>query len=413
MVKINSLQIENIKRIKSVKLEPTSNGLTVIGGDNKQGKSSVLDSICFALGGQKFKPANPKRDDSVIPGTIKIELDNGIIVERKGKKSALTVTDSTGVKAGQSLLNEFVEQFALDLPRFMQSRNKAETLLHIIGVGEELADLERDEQAAYDSRRAMGHIKDQKQKFADELQYFPDVPDDIVSASELIERQEKILLKNAENQKLRENSEALEVKHTNALVQLKTLQIEIEALEKDLIIAKKDTADLKDECTEEIKKSLADIDSINAKVRTNLDKTKAVEEAKQYGIEYGQLTTRLEQIREDKSALLNGADLPLEGLTIEQGELTYKGQEWDCMSGSEQLIVATSIVRKLNPDMGFVLIDKLEQMDMATLQTFGHWLEAEELQCIATRVSQGSECSIIIEDGQISRETPKFKEGEF
>ncbi len=59
------------------------------------------------------------------------------------------------------------------------------------------------------------------------------------------------------------------------------------------------------------------------------------------------------------------------------------------MSGSQQLQVATAIVRKLKPDCGFVLIDKLEQMDQVTLMEFGAWLEQEGLQAIATRVSTG------------------------
>ena len=69
------------------------------------------------------------------------------------------------------------------------------------------------------------------------------------------------------------------------------------------------------------------------------------------------------------------------------------------MSGSDRLKVATAIVRKLKPDCGFVLMDKLEQMDMITLKEFSEWLEKEDLQVIATRVSTGEECSIIIEDG--------------
>ena len=71
------------------------------------------------------------------------------------------------------------------------------------------------------------------------------------------------------------------------------------------------------------------------------------------------------------------------------------------MSGSDQLKVATAIVRKLNPECGFVLMDKLEQMDSDTLQEFAAWLEKENLQVIATRVSTGDECSIIIEDGMV------------
>ena len=82
-----------------------------------------------------------------------------------------------------------------------------------------------------------------------------------------------------------------------------------------------------------------------------------------------------------------------------EGELTYNGAKWDCMSGAEQLRVSAAIVRRLNPQCGFVLMDKLEQMDAATLAEFGAWLEQEGLQVIATRVSTGGECSIIIEDG--------------
>ena len=92
------------------------------------------------------------------------------------------------------------------------------------------------------------------------------------------------------------------------------------------------------------------------------------------------------------------------------------------MSGADQLRVATAIVRRLNPKCGFVLLDKLEQMDIDTLRSFGMWLEQEGLQAIATRVSTGSECSIIIEDGYIAGETaaepvkpdaPNWQAGEF
>ncbi len=40
-MKINKLEIENVKRVKAVKIEPTSDGLTIIGGKNNQGKTSV------------------------------------------------------------------------------------------------------------------------------------------------------------------------------------------------------------------------------------------------------------------------------------------------------------------------------------------------------------------------------------
>ena len=101
-IKINSLQIENVKRVAAVQLKPSENGLTIIGGNNNQGKTSVLDAIAWALGGEKYRPSEAQRKDSVLPPTLKVRMNNGLVVERKGKNSALTVTDPSGRKAGQT-----------------------------------------------------------------------------------------------------------------------------------------------------------------------------------------------------------------------------------------------------------------------------------------------------------------------
>ena len=172
-----------------------------------------------------------------------------------------------------------------------------------------------------------------------------------------------------------------------------------EAVAKDEEIAMKDTASLQDESTAELEENIANIEEINRKVRANLDKAKAEDDAKIYTNKYQELTQKLEEVRDKKKALLDDAILPLPGLSVSDGELTYKGQRWDNMSGSDRLKVSAAIVRKLNPNCGFVLMDKLEQMDLGTLREFGEWLEQEGLQVIATRVSTGEECSVIIEDG--------------
>ena len=136
-------------------------------------------------------------------------------------------------------------------------------------------------------------------------------------------------------------------------------------------------------------------------MRDNLNREKAEEDARGYREQYDALTAELEKTRQAKRDLLDGAHLPLPRLGVEDGALTYQGQRWDNMSGSDQLRVATAIVRCLKPQCGFVLLDKLEQMDLTTLREFGAWLESEGLQAIATRVSTGGECSIIIEDGYV------------
>ena len=164
-VKINSLEIENVKRIKAVKLEPSANGLTIIGGNNNQGKTSVLDAIAWALGGDKYKPTAAARDGAYTDPILHVELSNGLIVERKGKNSSLKVIDPHGNKAGQQLLNSFLSALALDLPKFMHAsdKEKAAILLQIIGIGDQLAQLEAEESRLYNQRTAIGRIADQKQ----------------------------------------------------------------------------------------------------------------------------------------------------------------------------------------------------------------------------------------------------------
>ena len=181
-------------------------------------------------------------------------------------------------------------------------------------------------------------------------------------------------------------------------------------MDEKLRVARMSAEDLHDESTAELEQNIADIEETNRKVRANLDKDKAEEDAKDYRAQYNTLTTRIEEVREQKTDLLKGADLPLPGLSVEEGELVYNGQKWDNMSGSEQLRVSTAIVRRLNPNCGFVLLDKLEQMDLDTLHEFGQWLEQEGLQAIATRVSTGDECSIVIEDGYVSRQEAPVQE---
>lgn len=407
-LKINQLEIENVKRIKAVTLIPSANGLTIIGGDNGQGKTSVIDAIAWALGGDRFKPTSPKREGSSANPTLKITLSNGIVVERKGKNSELKVTDSHGKKAGQQLLNCFIEQLALNLPKFMNAPNKekADILLRIIGIGEKLAKLEHEEQSLYNERRYVGQVSDKKRKYADEMVFYPDAPKDLVSPSELIKQQQEILARNGENARKRERASYYEYTVSTLTDEVARLQNalaakqrELEKATNDLTIAKTDAMDLVDQSTEELERNIANIEAINAKVRSNMEKAKAEDEASELERQYSDLTVKIEKVRNERYDLLNNASLPLPGLSVEGGELTYQGKKWDSMSGSEQLIVSTAIVRKLNPNCGFVLMDKLEQMDIQTLNRFGEWLTEQGLQVIGTRVSQGDECSIIIEDG--------------
>ena len=411
-VKINELLIENVKRVKAVQFEPSADGLTIIGGRNGQGKTSVLDAIAWALGGNNYKPSIPERDGALVPPNLHIELSNGLIVERKGKNSTLKVTDPNGNKSGQQLLNEFVSTLALDLPKFINGsdKDKADSLLKILGIGDVLSQLDTKENQLYAQRTEVGRIADRKKKAADEMPMYPNVPKEPVSATELIKQQQEILARNGENEQKRQNAARYERMLAEAQIAFDEAKAALQKAEQDCLTARKSAEDLHDESTAELEKNLAEIEALNIKIRANSTKEAAEIEANNLQQEYDGLTEQIESVREERNKLLDSAELPLPGLSVKDGKLIYNNMPWDGMSGSDQLKVATAIVRKLNPQCGFVLMDKLEQMDLETLQEFGAWLKQEGLQVIATRVSTGDECSIIIEDGMVKGDTEAVKE---
>lgn len=424
-VKISSLELENVKRVRAVRIEPATTGLTVIGGRNDQGKTSVLDAIAWALGGNRRRPDRPDREGAATPARLHVELDNGLVAERRGRTGALHVTDESGRKAGQQLLDEFVSQLALDLPRFMagSDADKATALLRTLGIDEELARIDGQIRGTYQDRQLAGREARSRRAHADRLPHHDDAPEEPVSVAELVREQQGILARNGERQRARARAaelarEAEQAERARDLADRRVADLEgqladareraagaraeAEAAGARALDATRSAQDLEDESTAEIEASIASVEKTNARVRENQAKAEAVEAARAAEAERDALAGRLEDLRARRRSLLDGAPLPLPGLSIdEDGRLTYRGQTWDGMSGSERMRVATAIVRATKPECGFVLVDKLEQMDPQTLAEFGAWAEDEGLQVIGTRVATDGTCDIVIEDGRV------------
>ena len=405
-VKVLCISAENFKALKAFYCEPKPEGLTVIGGDNGAGKTSAIDILAYGLGGAKYRPSNPKREGAVGDTTLHIELSNGLTVERKGKNLALTVTDKEGARHGQELLDSFISEIAIDLPKFLNasSKEKSHMILETLGIEEKLAELAKREKEKYDTRTMVGREADKKQKAAEDMPWHEDAPEKKLSVSELLDQQQEVLARNGLKEEHRRNYEANKSELERVSAELDRLR----RRQKDLQEAVKaaESEDFTLESTAELEQQIADFEEINRKVSENEERTRRLEEADALSDQRDALTKEIEEIRAERMSLLKDADFPLEGLTVaDNGELIYNGQPWDCMSGAQQLIVSCAIASKINPSCRFVRMDKLEQLDLPTLAAFDEWLKTQDLQCIATRVSKGDECTLIIEDGEV-------KEGE-
>lgn len=428
-VKICAFELENVKRVRAVDLMPKLYGLTVIGGKNAQGKTSILDAIAYALGGERMRPTAMKNDEGQSDPKIRIELSNGILVERKGKNSSLTVTDKTGQKQGQKLLDAFVGEFALNLPRFLNLREeeKALEILRNAGIDEQLEKLDEAEKTAMDKRRAAGQVAERKEHAAAEMPEFPEAPEGEQSAAELMEEVAALQARNqtrAEARMAKERAEQrvkdAERAEEQAKVRMAELQRQLQEAQKAEEEAWKATGLAReaaaampqpdaDEDAAPLLAKLNTLEADNAKVRANLSKRAAIEEAADYRAEWEACNAEVQKIRDERIHLLAEVEMPLPELGLAPSNsgkpvLTYEGKRWDSMATSEQLKVATAIAAAANDKCGFVLLDRLEALDKEQLEAFGDWLALRGLQAICTRVSTGEECTIVIEDGMIKED---------
>lgn len=406
-VTIAHLEVDDVKRVRAVRMTPGAKGLTVIGGDNRQGKSSVLDALMAALLGDKYKPTDPIRQGADA-GEVRVRLSNGIDVVRKftPKGSYLKVTDPSGKAAGQTLLNGLLAELALNLGKFMRDdpRAKAKTLLQVIGV--DLQPFEERLRSLEQERLLKGRERDKAKGHAESLPYHDGLGVEPMDGAGMVRQMETALQHNAKVRQVREEAEMLVYKRDKAAVRVEEMRKALSAAEAELgelidraKLAADSAAKAEPVDTSTLKVQLEEIDAHNAKVRDNAGREAAFAQAESLGEEYRAISADIERVRDELKALLDAHPLPLDGLEIADGELRYQARAWDCMSGAERLRVATAVCHLVNPRCGFVLLDGLEQMDVPTLQEFGAWLEARGLQAIGTRVSTGGECSLVIEDG--------------
>lgn len=132
------LEASNIKKLKAVAIVPEGRVVT-ISGKNGAGKSSVLDSITFALGGKDKVCERPIRDGQSKAHVV-CELSD-LVVTRKftaagGSTLTVTTRDGLPVKSPQQVLDSLCASVAFDPWSFvtMDRHEQLETLKKLVGL---------------------------------------------------------------------------------------------------------------------------------------------------------------------------------------------------------------------------------------------------------------------------------------
>lgn len=391
-MRIIELKSSNIKRLKAIELHlDDKKNLVMITGKNAQGKSSILDSIWYALGGKKAVPGKPIREGEE-KAEIEINLD-GYIVKRtfteKGSYLVVTNKDGSAYSNPQAFLDYIISNLAFDPLEFtkLEPRKQVDTLAKTVGL--DISEFDAKKKELTQERVGVGREIKAVSKFT---------PEQVTEAKETVERLKELPSLNeamsayqsatAEMQSYTNAQEAINV----AEAQIKELQEKVAKLkevkkpENDLVKMKSDLESL-----EQLGKTRNDAQRI-------LEDNKLVEEKQ---VVYDKLTADLVSIDEQKATKLSEAKMPIDGLSWTEEAVLYQEIPFDQISAAEQLRVSMAIAMATNPKLKVILIRDGSLLDSDNLAVIEEMAKGQDFQIWIEKIDESGKVGIYVEDGEI------------
>lgn len=411
-------EAENIKRISAARIQPNG-ALTVIGGDNGHGKTSVIDAIEYALRGGKALPEKPVRDGAR-KGRAVCDLD-GIVVERRfgAKTSTLHITGKDAPAGSpQTYLDKLLGQLSFDPLEFTRMAPAAQLELLRDLAGLDLEKFDRDRDTAYDNRTITNREVKRLEGQLSGIQAYPFAPKEEVSVSAIADEIEVGEATQQAVERAGNKVAALGEKATALAAHVAELNKELVELKADCKEAAEqqiETVKQKVEADKEyetaakavspklavLREQLRNAETINAQVRDNRQRVAVTKELRNEQEQADKLTTTIENIDDAKRKAIADAKLPVGGLGIDGQMVTYNGIPFAQASSSEQLRVSLAMGLAMNPTLKLILIRDGSLLDEASLKLIAEMAEQADAQVIMERVGKGQEVSVVIEDGEV------------
>jgi hypothetical protein len=424
-MKIVNLIAENFKRLKAIEITPNGN-IVQITGRNEQGKSSVLDAICAALGGEKWIDPMPIREGET---HAEIVLDLGdIIVKRTfsatGGSLRVTPTDGKSVLTSpQKVLDKLVGKIAFDpiaLDRKSAEDQKAELLKVVDLGGVDLNALQAKRDCLFAERTSIGKERD-RLKASAEMIPVENAPQDEISISDLsndLRAKETVI---RVNESKRQSVELAREKLQSASSVIADIERRIENLNKELSAARLSKMDansrlttiltevetLVDPETSAIQKQIEDAEVTNDRVRRQATRRARQVQAEDKAKEYIEYSNQIAALDQQKADILAAANFPVPHLSFSAEGILYKQRPIAQASASERRRVWVGIAMALNPKLSIVLIDDGETLDSTAKKDIFALAEEKGFQVWMTSVDESGKVGLIIEDGLIQNAKPK------
>lgn len=431
-MKMLKLIAENVKRLKAVTVEPREKGLTVVAGKNAAGKTSVLDCIMIALGGERVIPSKPVRRGE---DQATVELDLGEYIVRRtmtadgGGQLVVRDKDLKRQQSPQAILDGLFGPLSFDPLAFVKQKpaERTATLSQLLGLDFSKED---DEIAAiYQERTIVNREGKTLQAQLDGLPEYPDAPKEEIDQRAISDEQMRAFEVNKKNAEQRRQAEAAERVADADRKTSSNLATDVDRLRKQLMDAEADLAEAKkmadqssrtaERLGEEVKK-LVDVDlapfakriseanDINRKVRTNVARAQVREKWKVKNKESEDLSKKITDLERQKRRRVTETKFPVEGLSLsDTKEVEFNGIPFEQVNTADQLRISVAISAAMNPKLRLILVRQGNDLDDDNLALLDQLAVDNDMQVILERVSPTGESCVIIEDGMVKQPEQK------
>lgn len=401
-MKIVSLEAENIKCLKAIEIKPDGN-IVVIGGNNGAGKSSILDSIEYALAGGKHIPEKTIREGQE-KARIVLDLDDIQVVRTFTKNGTnLVVKSKEGAvfPSPQSMLDKIVGNLSFDPSEFfrMDNKKRIEILKGLVGI--DFTQLNNKYKEAFDKRTDTNRRgKELKAQF-DSIQVEDNVPDKEISVTELSKQLMDAFSSNKKLDELKRSLDNNQLKIIRIDEQVVQLMEEKARIETYISQEKAQIKKLKLIDTDCIQQHIGAGEETNRKIRNKLTKNKLGKDLEKLREESQSLSNELESITTNKNEMMEKAKFPIKGLAFDEETVTFNGISFDQISQGERIKISVAMGLVLNPKLKILLIRDASLLDKKNLEMIAKMAEKMDAQIWLERVGVGKECQIVIQDGSV------------
>lgn len=403
-MKIIELRAENIKRLRAVEITP-SGDMVVIGGNNAQGKSSVLDAIWLALGGGKASKETPLPiRDGEEKASVRLDLGDLVVTRswtRKGTSLKVENAEGAQYKSPQSMLDALVGQLSFDPLAFtrLSPKEQREALLDLVDLDVDLDALDAEAKQVYQQRTDVGR---QGKAIGDIPAIDDDLPKNEESMSEWVQRL-------GEAQETENYLATTSVQLDNAEVDIRNAEAEIARLESLIETRTKEAKHLQQVLADTerpdlrmIQLKIGSVEDTNAKIRANNAAKARLREKVELRERYSALTDRLTELDEQKASALASASFPVAGLSFNESGVLYNGVPLSQASSAEQIRVSLAMGMALNPRLKVLMIKDGSLLDANSMAAIREQIADGDYQLWLERVGDADKGAVIIEDGQVA-----------